>query len=58
MAHVKTMGAANTMEDVDIMETNPVNAVKEDAEHKTMEIGAEVVVVDPTVISNITVGNT
>ena len=58
MAHVKTMGPAKTMEDVDITATNPVTAVKEDADHKTMEIGVEAVVVEPTVILHIAVGHT
>ena len=57
MAHVKTIGDANTMEDVDITETNPVTAVKEDAEKKTMGIGAEAMLLEPTVILQITVGH-
>ena len=47
-----------TMEDADITATNPVNADEEDAEHKTVGIGAEAVFVDITVILNITVGHT
>ena len=46
------------MEDVDTTETNPVIASKEDAAHKTTGIGAEVVVVEPTVILHITIGHT
>ena len=38
------------MEDMDITETNTVTAVEEDAEHKTTGIGAEAVVIEPTVI--------
>ena len=58
MSHVKNMGSAKTMEDVNITTTNPVTAVKEDAEHKTTEIGAEAVVVEPTVTLHVTVGHT
>ena len=49
------MEHAITMEDTDITETNPVTAFKEDADHKTTVIGAEAVVVEPTVILHITV---
>ena len=35
------MGAAKTMEDVDITATNSVTAVEEDAEHKTTGLGVE-----------------
>ena len=45
MAHDKTMEAAKVLEDVDTMATSPVIAVKEDAGHKPMGIGAKVVVV-------------
>ena len=58
MSHVKTMGDANIMEDVDTTATNPVTAVEEEAEHKTTEIGMEAVVVEPTLILHITVGHT
>ena len=58
MAHVKTMEAGKTMEDVDTMKTNPVIVVEEDAVHKTNGIGAEAVVVESTVITPITVGHT
>ena len=58
MAHVKTMGAAKTTKEVDITENNKVTAAEEDAEHKIMGIGAEAVVVEPTVILHITVGHT
>ena len=38
--------------------TNPVTVVKEDVEHKKTGIGAEAVVVEPTVILKITIGHT
>ena len=46
------------MEDADIMATNPVTAVKEDVDYKTTRIGAEGVVVEPTVILHINFGHT
>ena len=46
------------MQDVDTKATNQVTPVKEDTVNKTAVIGAEDVVVDPTVILNITVGHT
>ena len=46
-----------TMADVAITATNPVTAVKENANHKTTGIGAEAVVAEPTVILHITVGH-
>ena len=52
------MGAAKTTKEVDITENNKVTAAEEDAEHKIMGIGAEAVVVEPTVILHITVGHT
>ena len=52
------MAHASNMEHVDITATNTVTAVKEDAEHKTTEIGAEAVVVEPTVTLHVTVGHT
>ena len=52
------MEKARAMEDVDITATNIVTAVEEDAEQKITGIGAEAVVVDPTVILLITVGHT
>ena len=52
------MEHAKTMEDVDITATNSVTEVEEDADHKPTGIGAEVVVVGPTVILHITVGHT
>ena len=58
MAHVNTMEAAKIMEDVDTTATNKVIAVNEDKAHKTTVIGAEAVVVKPTVILHITVGRT
>ena len=58
MAHVKNIRAAKNMEDVDTTATNPVTAVKEDAEHKATRIGAKALVVEPTVISHITVEHT
>ena len=58
MVPVKTMGASKVMEDVYNAETNPVNAFEEDTAHKTTEIGAEAMVVEPTVILHITVGHT
>ena len=58
MANVKTMEAAKIMEDVDTTATNPVTAVKEEAAYKTTGIGAEAVMVDPTVILHITVIHT
>ena len=57
MTNVKTMRAAKIMEDVDTMSTNPVIAVEEDAAHKKTGIGADAVVVEPTVILHITVGH-
>ena len=57
MAHVKTMGDSNIIEDVDITSTNPITTVKEDGVHKTTVIGAEAVVVDPTVFLQIIVGH-
>ena len=47
-----------TLDDADITATNPLNVVKEDADHKTAGIGVEVAMVDPTVILHITVGLT
>ena len=58
MAHVKTMGAMNIMEDVDTTATNPFTEVEGDMAHKTTKIGTEAVVVEPTVILHITVGYT
>ena len=58
MAHIKTMGAANTMEEVDITETNPVTVVEVDAENIPTGIGTVAVVVEPTVFLHITVGHT
>ena len=58
MAHVKTMGAMNIMEDLDTTATNPFTKVEEDMAHKTTKIGTEAVVVEPTVILHITVGYT
>ena len=58
MAHVKTMEYAQIMEDVDTMATNPVITVEEDAAHKTTGLGAEAVVVNPTLILHITVRHT
>ena len=52
------MAHARTMEDADIMAINPVTAVEEYREHKTAVIGAEAVVVEPTVILQITVEHT
>ena len=46
------------MEDLYATATNTVTAVEEDAAHKTTEIGAEAVVVEPTLILHITVGHT
>ena len=46
------------MEDLDTTATNPFITVEEEAAHKTTGIGAEVVVVNPTLILHITVGNT
>ena len=43
---------------MDTKATNPVTVLEEDAEHKTIVIGAEAVVVEPTVILNITVVHT
>ena len=43
---------------MDILANNPVTAVEEDTEHKTMGFGAEAVVVEPTLILQITVGYT
>ena len=50
-------GKARTMEDVDITSTNIVTAVEEGVENKTIGIGAEAVVVEPTVILHITIGH-
>ena len=58
MAHAKTMGASKIMEDIYNTETNPVTAAEEDAVHKTTEIDAEAVVVDPTLILHINAGHT
>ena len=58
MSYVKTMEAANIMEDVDTTATSPVTVVEKDVSHKTTGIGAEAVVVEPTVILHITVGHT
>ena len=58
MLHIKTMEAANIMEDGDITATNPVIAVQEDAVQKTTEIGEEAVVVKQILILHITVGHT
>ena len=58
MAHVNTMGAAKITEDIYTTATNAVTGAEEDAVRKTTEIGAESVVVDPTVILHITVGHT
>ena len=58
MEHVKTMETAKIMEYMDTMATNPVIAVREDAAHKTTGIGAEAMVVEPTVILHITAGHT
>ena len=58
MAHVKTMGDANIIDDTDTKATNPVTAAEENAAQKTAETGAEDVVVEPTVILHITVGHT
>ena len=52
------MGSIKTMEDVDTTVTNPIISVEEDAVHNKTEIGAEVVVVEATVILNITVVHT
>ena len=52
------MEAINTMEEVDIVVTNPVIAAKEDAVNKTTEIGVEAVVFESTVILHITVEHT
>ena len=45
MAHVNTIEAAKTMEDMDATATNPVIAVEEDAVQKITGIGVEDVVV-------------
>ena len=45
------------MEDVDITANNPVTAVEEDVQHKTMKILRDSVLVEPTVILHITVGH-
>ena len=58
MAYIKTMGDDDIMEELDTTVTNPVTAVEEDVAHKTIEIGAEAVVVEPTLILKITVGHT
>ena len=52
------MAHTRTMEEVDITATNLVTVVGEDAEYKTMGIGADAVVVKPTVILHITAGHT
>ena len=52
------MAHSKTMEDVDIMANNPVTVLKENADQKTTGIGMQAVVVDPTVILHIHVGNT
>ena len=52
------MSHSKTMEDVNIMETNPVTEVEEDKEHKTTGIGVDAVAVQPTVILHITVEHT
>ena len=46
------------MEDVDTTSTNPIISVDKDAAQNTTGIGAEAVVVDPTVILHITIGHT
>ena len=46
------------MEDVHTTATNPVIAVEDDTVHKTTGIGAEAIVVNPTLILHITVGHT
>ena len=46
------------MEYVDTTATNQVTEVEEDMAHKTTGIGAEAVMVNPTVILHITVGHT
>ena len=51
------MTHARTMVDADITATHPVTAVKDDAGHKTTEIGAEAPAVELTVISHITLGH-
>ena len=58
MAHVMTMEAVNTMEDVDTIVTNPVIAAEEGALHKTTGIGTEALVVEPILILNFTVRHT
>ena len=58
MEYVKTIEAAKIMEDVDNTATNTVTVVKEDAVNKTTGIGADAVVVNPTVILHITVVHT
>ena len=58
MSHVNTMDYTNIMEEVDTTATNTVIAVKDDAAHKTTVIGADAMVVEPTVILHITVGHT
>ena len=52
------MAHPGTMDNADILATNPVTAVEEDADHTTMRISAEAVVVEPTAISHITVEHT
>ena len=52
------MAHARTMESFDITATNSVTAVKEEAEHRTTGIGADAMVVEPTIILQITVGQT
>ena len=58
MTHFKTMGDDKIMENMDTTATNPVAAVREDVANKTTEIGAEAVVVEPTVILPFAVGHT
>ena len=58
MAHVKPLEAVKIMEEADNTQTDPINAVKEDATHKTTGIDAEALVVEPTVILHINVGHT
>ena len=58
MAHFNTMGDSKTIEDVVITATNTDTVVQDYTEHKTAGIGAEAVVVEPTVILHITVGHT
>ena len=58
MEHVNNIEATIIIEDVDTTATNPGTTVEEDAAHKTTGIGAEFVVVEPTVILHITIGHT